>query len=62
MARLQQCHCGSGEFPSAQYDGHGIFMTYTCDKCEKEKLSHFRADIFERYECDEPIDSEGEQR
>jgi hypothetical protein len=54
--RLQQCPCGSGEFPTAQHDGHGIFLTYTCDKCEREKLSHFRADIFDRYECDEPID------
>lgn len=58
MARLQQCPCGSGEFPEALHDGHGIFMTYACDKCKAEKVSHFRPDIFEAYECDEPIDED----
>lgn len=38
------------------YDGHGIFLTYVCPRCKTEKLSGFRADIFEAYDCDEPID------
>jgi hypothetical protein len=58
MARLQQCHCGSGEYPEAQYDGYGIFLCYTCSKCEKEKLKRYRADIFERYQTEEQIEDD----
>lgn len=58
MARLQQCHCGSGEFPEAVHDGHGIFMCYVCDKCRRTMLSGWRQDIFERCETDEPIDAD----
>ena len=36
------CNCGSGEPPWAEKDGYGIFLCYVCDKCRKEKLSHFR--------------------
>jgi hypothetical protein len=42
----------------AQYDGYGIFLTYTCYKCHKSKMSGFRADIMEPYECDEPIEED----
>ena len=52
------CPCGSGLYKEAQYDGYGIFLTYTCEKCEPEKMSKFRSDIHERYEADEPIDEE----
>ena len=55
---LRECHCGSGEFPEAQYDGHGIFLTYTCSKCEKAKMAGFRPDIREAYETDEQIEPE----
>lgn len=58
MTRLQQCPCGSGEFPEALYDGHGIFMAYVCDKCRKKKIAGFRPDIFEAYACEEPIDED----
>lgn len=58
MPRLQECPCGSGEFPEVQYDGYNIFLCYTCPKCEKEKMSRYRRDIHERYECDEPIEPE----
>ena len=58
MARLQQCHCGSKEFPEAQHDGHGIFLCYTCSKCEREKMRRYRTDIHTRYEADEPIDGD----
>jgi len=52
------CSCGSGEPRHANYDGYGIFLTYTCSRCEREKLKEFRSDIFDRYETDEPIDEE----
>jgi hypothetical protein len=58
MSRLQECPCGSGEFPEMLQDGHGIFMCYACDKCRAGKVAKFRPDIFEAYECDEPIDEE----
>ena len=58
MARLQKCPCGSGKFPEALYDGHNIFMCYVCDDCKAKKVAGFRPDIFESYECDEPIDQE----
>lgn len=58
MARLSECPCGSGKYPSVTYDGYGIFMFYSCDKCHEAQLRKFRPDIFERYECDEPIDAE----
>lgn len=58
MSHPEACHCGSGEFPSRQFDGHGIFLCYTCDKCHAKKMREFRTDIMERYSCDEPIDSD----
>ena len=58
MARLQSCPCGSGMYPDAQHDGHGIFLCYTCDKCYTEKMKGYRHDIHERYECNEPIEEE----
>ncbi len=33
-------------------------MTYVCEKCEAKKVAGFRPDIFESYECDEPIDED----
>ena len=54
------CPCGSGEPREAQFDGYGIFLTYTCPRCERAKLARFRPDIFERYETDEVIDDEEE--
>lgn len=54
------CECGSGLPSEPIFDGYGIYLTKACNACEKEKLSRFRADIFDRYECDEPIfDEEG---
>jgi hypothetical protein len=43
---------------SAQYDGHGIFLTYTCPKCHRKKMASYRADILDRYETDEPIEDD----
>jgi len=58
MPRPQHCPCGSGEFPTAQVDGYGIFLCYTCPKCEREKLAEFRPDIRERYETDDTIEDD----
>lgn len=58
MGRLQQCPCGSGEFPEALHDGHGIFMCYCCDKCKAKKVKGYRPNIFEHYNCDEQIDDD----
>ena len=57
---LTECPCGSGEYPEALYDARGIFCCYVCDKCEKEKKSRYRPEIFEdgNYWADEPIDEE----
>lgn len=54
----QECACGSGHYRFPLYDGHGIFMTYVCDDCEKEKVAKFRPDIFERYQTDEQIEAD----
>ncbi len=60
MARLQQCPCGSGEWPEAHHDARGIFLCYACDKCEAEKLSHYRPDVLTdpNYWADEPIEED----
>ena len=60
MARItdRPCECGSGEYPDSVNDGHGIFLFYACSKCEPKKLSHYRPDIMEAYECDEPIEED----
>lgn len=57
-----KCSCGSGLEKDAEYDARGIFLTYVCDKCRDEKLSHYRRDVLENsnYECDEEIYSEDE--
>ena len=58
MSRLQQCPCGSGEYPNAQYDGYNIFLCYTCSKCHEGRMAGWRSDIHERYVADEPIEEE----
>lgn len=55
---MKPCNCGSGLERDEQLDGHGIFLCFTCPQCEQEKMSKWRSDIHERYECDEPIEPE----
>jgi len=55
---LKTCPCGSGKHPEPQYDGHGIFLCYTCDLCHRKKMKGFREDIHRRYEAEEPIDED----
>jgi len=40
------------------YDGYGIYFARVCPACREETLSHFRPDIFERFETDEHIEPE----
>jgi len=56
--QLDPCPCGSGKIATEVLDGYGIFLCFACDACRKQKLSKFRADIFERYDTDEPIEPE----
>jgi len=55
-----ECMCGSGKHRWAEYDARGIFLTYVCDDCKKEKLGRFRKDVLTdpNYWHDEPIDEE----
>ena len=55
---VKHCEHPDGKYPI--YDARGIFVTYVCAKCEKEKLSHYRPEIFtnSNYETTEPIDDE----
>jgi hypothetical protein len=57
---LQECPCGSGEFPWISSDARGISIGYICDKCEAKKKSGYRAEIFTNpnYKTDEPIEPE----
>lgn len=56
--QIKSCSCGSGEPRRANYDGHGIFLTFTCSKCHAERMKGFRPDIMAKYEADEPIEED----
>ena len=51
------CRCGSGESPYSLKDGHGIYLTKACERCEMDKLAEFRPDIMDRYSCDEAVET-----
>ena len=59
---LRTCNCGSGLEKYALNDARGIFCTYACEDCEKEKMKEFRPEVFSdmNYEHDEPIDEDVE--
>lgn len=44
----------------AIHDARGIFCCYACPRCEREKRSRFRAEVFTdpNYAADEPIEDE----
>lgn len=54
------CYCGSNLGREAKYDARGIFLTYTCEECEHDKLARFRPDVLSdpNYWHDEPIEDE----
>lgn len=61
MARRTECTCGSKKWPREQYDARGIFLCYTCSKCEREKLAGYRPEVLDElnYEADDLGDDEG---
>ena len=55
------CLCGSGLESEVQYDGRGIYLTRTCTKCHKEKMSNYRPEILKYYtqaDVDEQIEED----
>ena len=55
--KLKLCNCESGLERYELTDSYGIFCTYVCNKCENQKKSKFRPDIFTSpYDSDESIE------
>lgn len=54
------CDCGSGEESYILYDARSIPCGRVCSKCEEEKKSQYRPEIFTDgdYECDEVVEPE----
>lgn len=55
------CNCGSGEYSWWAKDARGIELCRVCEKCEQEKLSHYRPEILTGYtqeDVDENIEDE----
>lgn len=61
MSDLQYCDHDEGrEYSWWEYDARGIELCMVCDKCQKEKLSHYRPEVLSNanYYADEPIEAE----
>ena len=58
--RDRLCMCGSGKTTNRQYDARGIYLTSTCSKCHKERMSGYRTEVLtdSNYECDECIEDD----
>jgi hypothetical protein len=58
--QLQECPCGSKEFPWIENDARGISIGYVCEKCISKKKAQYRPEIFTdaNYECDEQTEEE----
>jgi predicted RNA-binding protein YlxR (DUF448 family) len=55
------CPCGSGLWREAQYDGRGIFLCYTCNKCYQAKMKTYNPVILDYYtqaDVDEQIEED----
>jgi hypothetical protein len=53
------CPCGSGLESWWEHDAQGIPLCRVCERCERERLSHYRPEILTGYtqeDVDEPID------
>lgn len=52
---MTACPCGSGLPRSELVDARGIFCCFYCDRCDAEKRSQFRPEIFtdSNYEADD---------
>ena len=55
-----ECDCGSGLQREEQKDAMGIFLCYTCPKCEKEKLSQYDPSVFDAQAYQERASEFGE--
>ena len=57
------CDCGSGLMSRWVLDARNIPLVRACDKCRKEKLSHYRPDVLTNpnYEADEPIEPDEQE-
>jgi hypothetical protein len=53
---MAKCTCGSQRQADPVYDGHGIFLCYTCTRCHNRRMRRFRPDIMQRYDADEQIE------
>jgi len=59
---LDECPCGSGEFSQATFDNHGIFVFYSCSKCDEEKREKYDPIIFNDYDAyDQKVWESGER-
>ena len=60
MGTGKKCPCGSGLICIPQEDARGIFLCFTCEKCEVEKFRRYRPDVLSdpNYGHDEPIDED----
>jgi len=59
--RNNACRCGSGLWAEWQYDGRGIPLCKTCDKCHDKEMSKYNPVILGYYDqgdIDEPIEEE----
>lgn len=56
ISRVNLCSCGSGEERRARRDGRGIFLTYTCSACDKEKMGRYRPEILGHYTEEDVIE------
>jgi hypothetical protein len=56
------CACRSGLYREAEYDARGIFLTYACPRCRRDKLRGYRAEVLTNpnYAADEDIDGDGD--
>jgi hypothetical protein len=55
------CNCGSGLESWWEYDAQGIPLCRVCERCQQEKLSHYRPEILTGYtqeDVDEPIEED----
>jgi hypothetical protein len=52
---LRLCPCGSGRAREEARDARGIFLTFVCSACRKQRLAGFRAEVLTdaQYEADD---------
>jgi hypothetical protein len=43
---MKTCSCGSGKFRRDLYDAAGIFVSFVCDDCEKDRRARYRPSVF----------------